>query len=131
MQRPPFFVLYVADQQASARFYRQVLGDEPVLDVPGMTEFSLGPGASLGLMPESGIARLLDHKVDPSRGAGVARAELYLRVEDPGVMYERAVAAGARPLSPMAARGWGDRVGYCQDPDGHVLAFASMPVDNS
>lgn len=53
------FILYVTDQAASARFYAAVLALPPALDVPGMTEFRLGEGATLGLMPVSGIRRLL------------------------------------------------------------------------
>jgi catechol 2,3-dioxygenase-like lactoylglutathione lyase family enzyme len=33
------FILYVADPLVSRTFYTAVLGTEPVLDVPGMTEF--------------------------------------------------------------------------------------------
>jgi catechol 2,3-dioxygenase-like lactoylglutathione lyase family enzyme len=40
------FILYVADQAASAAFYTRVLGASPTLDVPGMTEFALGAGAA-------------------------------------------------------------------------------------
>ena len=47
-----------------------------------------------------------------------------LRVPDAEAAHARALAAGARELSAPAPRGWGERVGYCQDPDGHVLAFA-------
>ena len=31
---------------------------------------------------------------------------------------------GARLVSPVADRDWGDRVGYVADPDGHVIALA-------
>ena len=53
------FILYVSDQQASRDFFTTVLEREPVLDVPGMTEFNLLDGSSLGLMPETGIQKLL------------------------------------------------------------------------
>lgn len=91
-----------------------------------MTEFELGGGAVLGLMPEAGIRRLLGEALpDPAPARGVPRAELYLRlIEDPAPFMARAEAAGARLLSPLQARGWGDRAGYLLDPDGHVLAFA-------
>ena len=56
------FILYVADQSRSARFYAELLGLAPSLDVPGMTEFTLPGGCKLGLMPEAGIAR--HQKVD-------------------------------------------------------------------
>lgn len=117
-------ILYVRDQAAATTFYRSVLG-EPSLDVPGMTEFPLGPGTVLGLMPEAGIRELLgDAIADPAGGRGIPRAELYLRVDDPGAYHARALQAGARELSPLAARGWGDEAAYSQDLDGHVLAFA-------
>lgn len=119
-------VLYVADQRRSADFYRRVLLVEPALDVPGMTEFALGDGCRLGLMPEAGIRRLLgDALPDPAQASGVPRVELYLGRSDAAAALARAVAAGARELSPMARRDWGDIVGYCLDPDGHVLAFCA------
>lgn len=123
---PPLTILYARDQAAAAAFYRVVLGVEPTLDVPGMTELPLAGGARLGLMPEAGIARLLGGAVDPAAAAGAARAELYLRVGDPAAFLARALAAGARLLSPLEPRDWGDTVAYCQDLDGHVLAFAAQ-----
>ena len=120
-----YFILYVADQHRSQRFYASVLGEPARLDVPGMTEFDLPGGAVLGLMPEAGIRRLLGEKLpDPAMAAGAPRAELYLLVDDPAAHHARAVAAGARELSPLAARDWGHSAAYSLDPDGHVLAFA-------
>lgn len=87
-----------------------------------MTEFDLPGGAALGLMPEAGIQRLIP-KISPA-AHGAARAELYLRVDDPIAFFDRAIAAGARELSPLTPRDWGEDVAYCQDLDGHVLAFA-------
>lgn len=117
-------IFYVRDQAASAGFYRQALSREPSLDVPGMTEFEIGPGTVLGLMPEAGITRLLGDSVDPSRAGGAPRAELYLLVDDPAAYHARALSAGARELSPLQPRNWGHEAAYCADPDGHVLAFA-------
>lgn len=119
------FILYVTDQAASARFYEHVLGVRPRLDVPGMTEFPLPGGAVLGLMPSAGIKRLLgDALPDPDGARGFPRAELYLLVDDPASLLARALAEGARELSPLAPRDWGHEAAYCLDPDGHVLAFA-------
>jgi len=124
------FILYVADQERSARFYRSVLAREPALDVPGMTEFELNEGARLGLMPEAGIRRLLGPALpDPASAAGAPRAELYLRVADPEAHHRRALLAGARELSPLAPRAWGDRAAYALDLDGHVLAFSEPDGD--
>ena len=111
------FILYVKDQQASRRFYAAVLLQEPSLDVPGMTAFRLLDGCVLGLMPEQGIKRLLGERLpDPATANGVPRAELYLLVDDPQACHRRALENGARELSPLAPRGWGDVAAYSLDP---------------
>jgi uncharacterized protein len=117
-------ILYVRDQAASTRFYRAALLEDPTLDVPGMTELPLPGGAVLGLMPEAGAARLLGAPHDPSRAAGVPRAELYLVVDDPAPYHARCIAAGASEISPIGPRDWGHDAGYLLDPDGYVIAFA-------
>jgi catechol 2,3-dioxygenase-like lactoylglutathione lyase family enzyme len=119
------FILYVEDQARSAEFYTRVLGCPPSLDVPGMTEFRLSEGCTLGLMPRAGIKRLLGEQMpDPARGAGIPRAEVYLLVNRPLEYHQRALAAGAIELSSLAERDWGHRAAYSLDPDGHILAFA-------
>lgn len=119
------FILYIADQGASTAFYAAVLGIAPRLNVPGMTEFELPGGAVLGLMPESGIMRLLGNALpDPSTARGVPRAEIYLLLPDAEAYHARALRAGARELSAMAVRDWGHAAAYSLDADGHVLAFA-------
>lgn len=120
------FILYVADQARSTAFYAQALDRAPRLNVPGMSEFELADGAVLGLMPEAGIVRLLgDVIAAPASARGVPRAELYLLVADPAASHRRALAAGARELSPLQPRTWGHVAAYSQDADGHVLAFAA------
>ncbi len=119
------FILYVRDQARARDFYRDLLQAAPTLDVPGMTEFPLGDGAMLGLMPSANIKRLLGESFpDPQQADGIPRAELYLLVADAQPYLDRAIKAGARLLSPLQDRDWGDRVGYCLDPDGHVVAIA-------
>jgi lactoylglutathione lyase len=117
-------ILYVKDQQKSRLFYEQLLEREPSLNVDGMTEFRLDD-CTLGLMPETGIARILGTAVPhPGLGSGIPRCELYLRVEDVHRWFEKAIRAGARMVSPVEERNWGDLAGYVADPDGHILAFA-------
>lgn len=121
-------ILFVADQDASARFYESVLGVAPILHVPGMTEFRLAGDTVLGLMPETGIRRLLGPQLrDPTDAHGIPRAELYLSVPDPEAYHQRALANGATELSPLMLRNWGDEAAYSADPNGHILAFARLP----
>jgi predicted lactoylglutathione lyase len=119
------FILYVKDQNASTLFYSRVFQQQPDLDVPGMTEFTLFDNTILGLMPESSIARLLGEKLPyPSGAWGIPRSELYLIVDDPLSYHQRALEAGAKNVSDLAVRDWGHEAAYCLDLDGHVLAFA-------
>lgn len=91
-----------------------------------MTEFTLSRDCILGLMPEKGIKRLLGETItDPHQASGIPRCELYLRVHNPEEYYSRGIMNGAKELSPITHREWGDRVGYLMDPDGHVIAFAT------
>lgn len=119
------FIFYVANQQRSSQFYAAVFNRAADLDAPGMTEFRLGEGVVLGLMPVAGIRRLLGDKLpDPTSANDAPRAELYVKTEDPEGHHRRALQAGARELSPFDHRSWGDWAAYSLDPDGHVLAFA-------
>jgi uncharacterized glyoxalase superfamily protein PhnB len=119
-------ILYVSDQQKSCEFYTQLFRREPSLNVPGMTEFILAPSFKLGLMPNDGIAKILEGKTKhPSSGNGIPRCELYLKVEDLELEYENALKIGAIEISPIIDRNWGDRVCYFSDMDGHIIAFAT------
>ena len=119
------FTLCVPDQERSKRFYADLLDQQPSLDVPGMTEFTLSDGCKLGLMPENGIARIISGPLPhPSKAQGVPRCELYLLVEDLEAAIGAAERAGARTVDPVKDRDWGHRVAYFADPDGHVVALA-------
>jgi uncharacterized glyoxalase superfamily protein PhnB len=118
-------ILYVRDQRRSADFYQKLLRKAPTLDVPGMTEFVLSENCTLGLMPNSGIVKILKETTPhPDLGNGIPRCELYLRVENIQQEFENAQRCGALEISPVEARDWGDTVCYFADPDGHVIAFA-------
>jgi uncharacterized protein len=119
-------ILYVEDQTRSRNFYSSVLGLDPFLDLPGMTEFEIG-GAKLGLMPSRGIKALLGESIGDSDIA-ISRCELYLAVDDPSAYAARALSAGARELSPLQLRDWGDEAVYFTDHDSHVIAFARKAI---
>lgn len=118
-------ILFVSDQMASRNFYQKMFGRSPDLDVPGMTEFSLGENCTLGLMPVSGIAKILGNETrHPAEGSGIPRCEIYLRVESVETEFNNALSIGAKLVSPVSERDWGDKVCYFADPDGHIIAFA-------
>ncbi len=118
------FILYVSNQEESKNFYKILLDKEPSLDVPGMTEFLLEENCKLGLMPNDGIAKILGDKIPhPDSGTGIPRCELYLSFENSAEVFQRAVSAGAREISPIQKRNWGDSAGYLSDADGHIIAI--------
>jgi PhnB protein len=56
---------------------------------------------------------------------GSSPVVIYLYLEDVDGVIERAVAAGALVLTPIADQFWGDRMGRIVDPQGHVWNVAS------
>lgn len=118
-------ILYVNDQETSSKFYQNIFRKSHDLNVPGMTEFNLSENCKLGLMPNKGIAKILADKTPhPDSGNGIPRCELYLWVENIQLEFENATKSGAKLISPIIDRDWGDRVCYFSDPDGHIIAFA-------
>lgn len=59
-----------------------------------------------------------DHRLTPPQVKGVT-ATLEIWTPEPDVLYARAIAAGAVPLSPMQDYEYGYRQGEFQDPIGH------------
>ena len=117
-------ILFVKDQAASTEFFRSLLRTDPILDVPGMTEFALTESHILGLMPDRGARKVLGIEL----GASTPTGELYVIVEDAHAWHERALDLGATELSPVTVRDWGDIAGYTKTIDGHVLAFAEPAI---
>lgn len=119
------FILYVSDQEESKKFYTYLLNQQPSLHVDGMTEFELSSTTKLGLMPENGIVKILGNATShPALGNGIPRCELYLRVKNAQHYMDRGIKKGAKLISMLQQRDWGDVVGYILDVDGHVIAFA-------
>lgn len=120
-------ILYVQDQEQSAIFYEKLLCQKPSLHVPGMTEFTINDSCKLGLMPNSGISKIVSPILpQPATGTGIPRCELYLKVENIDTAFELALNCGAQLISPVQERNWGDTVCYFADADGHVIAFAQQ-----
>jgi catechol 2,3-dioxygenase-like lactoylglutathione lyase family enzyme len=54
----------------------------------------------------------------------LAGVELYFSADDLPAAITRLEDAGARTLSTLAVRDWGDEAAYFADPDGNVLVVA-------
>lgn len=123
-------ILFVDNQEISSTFYQQLLRITPSLKVSGMTEFTISDHLKLGLMPNNGIARIFGDVVPhPSEGNGIPRCELYIYVDDLESEFENATRCGAKLVSGIQERNWGDKACYFADPDGHIIAFAKKIDD--
>ena len=120
-------ILYVKDQNLSTEFYSKLLNQQPSLNVPGMTEFSLSENSILGLMPIKGIENLLENKIEvASKNDKKVKAELYLVVDQIDKYLERANSLKAEIVSVVKVRDWGHKVAYLLDPDKYIVAIAEL-----
>lgn len=111
-------------------FYERALGAEVV------TRLELG-GLLLHAALRIGDGRVTLCDAMPDYGFVAPAAEaawssfVTLYVEDADGAYERAVAAGATPVVPLADHAHGDRAGSVRDPFGHRWAIATHIEDVS
>ena len=117
-------ILAVKDLKASAAFYEEAFGWPARVRVPVYVELELPDGRGLGVYQRESFA--LNTGRLPARvpDGEISGTELYLRCADVAQTIDRLREAGARELSPLAPRDWGDDAAYFADPDGNVLVVA-------
>ena len=124
-------ILAVADVGRAVTFYETAFGwsRNRRIDYSNYVELHLPEGGTLGLYERSGFAEEVGGEPAALADGAVSPAYLYVRVDDVDDAVERLEAAGARPLSPLLDRSWGERAAWFADPDGHVVAVAqTAPV---
>ena len=138
----------VADLDAALRFWRDFLGLEPrwqtVLDRPYLGRQVGYPGVRIKVaiidLPGSNVIELLEYQVDdkaknPEATANPGNVHLCLAVEDADAVWERAVAAGARPVDPNGpgdvdgGPNRGARTAYLRVHDGITVELLQSPGD--
>ncbi|CAO5247495.1 VOC family protein [Frankia sp. AgKG'84/4] len=121
--------LCVDDADAAIAFYIDVLGATETVRMAqpdgkiGHAELTIGDSLLMlsDEYPDLGM-------VGPHSVGGTA-VTLHLYVEDVDATFDRAVAAGAKPLRPVSDQFYGDRSGQFLDPFGHRWGVASR-VEN-
>jgi lactoylglutathione lyase len=118
-------MLSVADMGASLRFYREVLGGEPVYQFP-----SEGEAVFLTLRfgdTELGIGLLSGEPMHgvPQRPATGHRIELCINVTDADEAVAALNAIGTRTVMEPVDLPWGERSAYVEDPDGNLVMLAA------
>ncbi|HEY6014924.1 MAG TPA: VOC family protein [Candidatus Limnocylindrales bacterium] len=122
--RLALLILAVGDLPRAGAFYRAAFGWPADVDLPVYVEFRLPAGMRLGLYAREAFGRNVGELPHGAPAGSIVTTELYLYPDDLAASAAALVAAGARPLSPLAHRDWGDEVAYFADPDGNVIALA-------
>ena len=112
---PNFIILYVDSTPASARFYADLLGKQPVEQSPTFAMFALGSGVMLGLWSRN--------TVEPASAAGASSGELAFAVADKAAVAATYADWGKRGLRVAQAPTDLDfgHTFVALDPDGHRL----------
>ena len=111
--------LSVKDWECAMEFYKNAFGADELFRVEGggVGQLSVG-GAQFWVAEES-----KEHLNFSPESLGGCSVRMLLMVEDPAAIYEKAVAAGATGVVPVAeAHGW--RIGRIVDPFGHHWEIA-------
>lgn len=122
-------ILAVAELPRAVAFYRSAFGWPTDVDTPAYVEFGLPAGMRLGLYQREAFGSNVGETPHRTPAEALSATELYLFPNDLEAAAERLIAAGARQLSPLARRDWGDEVAYFADPDGNLIALARAPGD--
>lgn len=105
-------LLLVESPAASAAFYAEILGREPVESSPTFAMFAMPAGAGLGLWSR--------HTVEPAPGAPAGATELAFAVPDVDAVHADWSARGLTIAQPPIDLDFG-RTFVALDPDGHRL----------
>ena len=125
----PYLILSSASDAIA--FYKKALGADEVMrmdDPAGKihhAEISIG-GSRIMLADEHPEIQALSPKT-----IGGSPVSMHVYVEDVDTLVERAVAAGAKLIRPVADQFYGDRVGGIEDPFGYRWFIATHKEDLS
>lgn len=117
-------ILAVEELTRSAEFYTRGFGWEKAVDTSTYVEFALPDGLRLGLYQREGFGRNTGKHPARIPAGELAPTELYFHVEELEAAIDRLRRAGARELSPLSPRDWGDEAAYFADPEGNVVVLA-------
>lgn len=123
--------LAVNDASSAIEFYKSGFGATERMRLPmpdgkiGHAEIKIG----------NAIVMLADENAESGHVSpqtlGGSTVKLHMYVEDVDAFFEKAVAAGAKILIPIADQFYGDRSGRLEDPFGHVWLVSTHTEDVS
>lgn len=124
-----FLTLAARDLDAARAFYRDGLGWEPVLDVPGeILFFQMAPGLLLGLFDAAKFDEDRMAATPTTAISGVTLSHNVGSAEEVAATIDRLVAAGGTVTKPAQPSPFGGiYAGHVADPNGVVWEIAHNP----
>lgn len=121
-----YTIIYVADVPATLAFYEHAFGLKRRFLHESNLYGELDTGDTKLAFAGEEMAKEHGFAMRPNRpDTATAGFEIALVTQDPQAAYDRAVAAGAVPLSPPAEKPWGQTVAYVRDQDGCLVEICS------
>ena len=121
--------LSVKGAAEAIEFYKKAFGATEMMRLPN-------PDGTLGhaeIKIGDALIMLADEYPDygnlSPKTLGGSSVRLHMYVEDVDAFFEKAVAAGAKVLIPVADQFYGDRSGRLEDPFGHVWLVSTHTED--
>jgi uncharacterized glyoxalase superfamily protein PhnB len=117
--------IFVSDAAAASEFYQRAFGAKEIGRMPTQDGQRL---MHCHIQFNGGSFTFMDASLrgDPGRFQGF---DIILPVDDIDAWWERAVAAGAKVVTPVETMFWGDRFGELEDPFGVHWCLDEPPRD--
>lgn len=126
----PYLVIRGASE--AMNFYKKAFGAKELFRMPGpdgkkVMHAEMQIGDSIVMLSDE-FPEMGGHSPQALNGSPVG---IFLYVDDVDAVFNRAVAAGAKPEMPVQDMFWGDRYGKFTDPFGHRWSVATHKEDLS
>lgn len=127
-----YVILYVPDVAASLAFYEKAFGLARRFfhDDNGKAYGELETGATRLAFASVVLANehLKQEVIAASPHKAPLGVEIALTTPDVAALFNRAISAGAKPISEPATKPWGQTVAYVRDNSGHLVELCTpMP----
>jgi lactoylglutathione lyase len=122
-----YAILYVRDVSASLDFYERAFGQRRrfLHDSGDYAELETGSTALAFAALDLAASNLPDGFRPAPTDESAPAFEVCFVSEDVAAAFERAVGAGAEPVSAPHTKPWGQDVAYVRDIDGNLVEIAS------
>lgn len=118
--------LYVKDVPRSVAFYEKAFGLKRRFITEAQEYGEMATGETrLGFVNGRLVERISKDSAFGGSDGAPSGSEISFVTADVAGAYDRAIAAGATPVSAPAKKPWGQTVSYVRDPDGHLVGICS------